>query len=296
MLRKQIMLRGFVTLIRPLNLIIMACMQAIILFSLGDKSFLFYNTNKTIALLLCTVFAAAAGYIINDYFDVKIDRINKPGKVIISDHVKRRDAIIMHWALNVLAVLLGFSVNIKVGVLVLLTTVLLYKYSEHFKKQYFIGNFVVALLSAFSVIMVWLYLPQLHVDKVIAYASFAFVISLIREIIKDIEDQKGDERFNCLTMAIVLGMRKTKRLTLIVIGLFSLILLYWAYSISAVGGYISTIGTGRIYFFYVFLFIIAPIIWFCIKLNMADTTKDFHQLSIFLKLLMLLGIGSMFFI
>lgn len=274
----------------------MACMQAIILYSLGNYSYLFYNTAKTISLLLCTVFAAAAGYIINDYFDVKIDRINKPDKVIIGDRIKRRDAIILHWAFNLMAVVFGIFVNIKVGAVVLLTTVLLYKYSEHFKKQYFIGNLVVAMLSALSVLLVWLYLPQLHFDKVVAYASFAFVISLTREIIKDIEDQKGDERFRCLTLAIVLGMRKTKRLILIVMGLFSLILLVWSYSISGIGGYISTIGTGRIYFFYVILFIIAPIIWFCIKLNKADTTRDFHRLSNFLKVLMLLGIGSMFFI
>ena len=180
-------------------------------------------------LVLSTVLIAAAGYIINDYFDMRADRINKPDKMSIGRKISRRTAIVLHWLFNIIGVLLGAYIALrmhvwKLGILNLIVSVTLWFYSTNFKRQLLTGNIVISLLSALVLIVVWLfefYAVNTNTDTIrdmitvfrsiiMPYFIFAFLISLVREMIKDIEDMEGDIKIFCRTFPIVYGVEKTR--------------------------------------------------------------------------------------
>ena len=238
---------------------------------------------KQFMLILATISIASAGYIINDYFDVKIDLINKPREVIIGKYIKRRWAMLIHQILNFTGIVIGFFLGIKVFLINILAVATLWFYSERFKKMAFIGNFLVAFLTAFSLIILGVYY-QKNVALVNIYALFAFSISLIREIIKDMEDIRGDARYGCRTLPIIWGIRQTKILLYIFIISFVIILLIMAYSLH------------NQYLIMLFSLGIFPFSWLVYKLYWADKRRDFTFLSKVCKLIMLFGIGSMIFV
>ncbi len=227
-----------------------------------------------------TIVIAAAGYIINDYYDVKIDLINKPERVVIGKEVNRRFALLFHSLLSLAGVGLGFILNWKIGAINFMSAFLLWWYSNDLKRQPFIGNFVVALLTGLSILLINVLFKVSH-PFVIVYSVFAFAITLLREVVKDIEDLKGDNTFGCRTLPIVLGIRKTKAILYIlllafVVTVFTISYRYLSMSVS-----------------YLLLFLIAPSVLLGIVLAKADTKNDFHILSQLCKIIMLLGIGSM---
>jgi 4-hydroxybenzoate polyprenyltransferase len=238
------------------------------------------NDLPLFVLATSTVLIAAAGYIINDYYDVKIDYINKPGRVVIGKSIPRRHAILFHVLLSGAGIALGLYLSWRIAALNALTVFLLWFYSNNLKRLPFIGNFVVALLTGMSILIVDLYY---HTGSalVIIYASFAFFMTLVREIIKDMEDLKGDHTFGCKTLPILLGLRRTKFVIYLILFLFTVtvVVLNQVYSLLPLQYYI------------IFLFI--PLLWLLYRLVRADTVKDFARLSAFCKVIMLLGILSM---
>lgn len=213
---------GFLRLIRVQNLLIVVLTQFLArLFLVGsglDSSGLSspgpeFSPASTLRLLidpalwllsLSTVCIAAAGYIINDYFDIKIDLVNKPQRVIIGRYLKRRLAMGVHQALNVLGCLIGLYLSKWVFLVDVLSVTLLWFYSAQFKRQPLVGNLVVSLLTALALVVLAVYYRQ-HTGMLLIYALFSFGISLIREIIKDMQDVRGDARFGCRTLPIVWG-------------------------------------------------------------------------------------------
>ena len=180
-------------------------------------------------LSLSSILIAAAGYIINDYFDLNIDRVNKPDKLVVEKIIKRRWTIIWHWILSGLGVLPGFYVSWKVGNPVvglanLGCVILLWFYSTIFKRKLLIGNIIISLLTAWVILVLYICEfsfadfrdPVYHAllsrlfKFAILYGGFAFIISLIREVVKDIEDLEGDMRYGCRTMPIVWGVNVAK--------------------------------------------------------------------------------------
>jgi 4-hydroxybenzoate polyprenyltransferase len=184
-------------------------------------------------LVFSTVIIAAAGNMINDYFDVKADRINKPQKLVISKYMKKRWAIVLHWGLNVLAVLISIYLSIKYASLLfvfihILSMNLLWFYSTYFKKKLFVGNFIIALLTALvPLLAVWFFktsnensLPfspfqsntwSTKLDYTFIYfiAFCAFFQNLAREISKDIQDISGDKVIAVYSLPMKFGIRKT---------------------------------------------------------------------------------------
>ena len=230
-----------------------------------------------------TVLIAAAGYIINDYYDIKIDLINKPERVVIGKSITRRYAILFHTVLTFLGVGIGLFLNWKIGAVNFLCGFLLWWYSNSLKRQPFVGNLTVALLTGLSIELVNVFY---HVNNqlVIIYSVFAFFMTLVREIIKDMEDLKGDNTFGCRTLPIIWGLRKTKVLIYFLLFLFiALVILLNRYFV----------GLSMVYFV-IFLFL--PLGWLLAKLTRADTIKDFYRLSLFCKVIMLFGILSMMFL
>ncbi len=233
-------------------------------------------------LSLFTVLIAAAGYIINDYYDVKIDAINKPSRLLIGRKIRRRRAMFAHLILSFIGVAGGFWLSLEVGLINLGAVLLLWGYSARLKKMLLIGNVVISLLAASMLLVVAVYADTLN-NITISYALFALIISLIREIIKDMEDVKGDASFDCRTLPIVAGLRNTKLVLYPLIALFQIFLLV----------VILHPRTALPLDIYMILLVLAPSIWLLFKLFWADRKKDFTYLSNLNKLIMLTGILSM---
>lgn len=239
--------------------------------------------TRLFLLTTSTILIAAAGYIINDYYDVKIDLINKPERVIIGKGITRRYALLFHTLLSVTGVAIGFLLNWKIGVTSFICTFLLWLYSNALKRLPFVGNLTVALLTGLSIFIVNLLYPPVMV-LVGIYSIFAFFITMVREIIKDLEDLRGDDTFGCKTLPIVWGIRRTKLFTYFLLALFALVVTFL---------HQRSIPLPINFFAWsLFLPMVALVGW----LVRADTQRDFYQLSQFCKVIMLAGILSMAFL
>jgi len=272
---------ALIRLTRFWNLVIIGLAQYFTALLLISRTTLY--DEKLLLLSISTVLLAAAGYIINDYYDVKIDLINKPDRVVIGKSIARRFAILFHTALSFLGIGLGFLINWKMGVINFLSAFLLWFYSNYLKRLPFVGNFTVALLTGLAIELVN-FLYDVNNQLVTIYALFAFFMTLIREIIKDMEDLKGDNSFGCKTLPIIWGIRKTKLLVYFLVTIFIL----------------AVVGLNRLYvglsmsYFLIFLFL--PMGLFLVRLKRADTIKDFNLLSQLCKVIIILGILTMIFV
>lgn len=202
-------------------------------------------------LVFSTVLIAAAGNIINDYFDVKIDRVNKPDQLIVDRFVKKRTAILVHTLLNFAAVLMALVIllvqhNFWPLLFHLITTFSLWMYSMVLKRKFLVGNLVIATLTAMVPMLVYLYHrglfvfapPSVHEGAfhIMGYfALFAFCTTLVREIQKDFADMKGDGLYGCKTVPLYLGIRKGR---MILFGILSVtivlfvVLFFWKAAMS----------------------------------------------------------------
>lgn len=264
-------------------------------------------------LVLSTVLIAAAGNIINDYFDQRTDRVNKPRDIIVGVHVKRRVAMVLHQVFNLTGLALAFFVAWEIGIWKLsiisfFAAGSLWFYCVQFKKEFIVGNVIIAVLAGLVPLLVGVYeIPLLikaygaEVVKayavnlpgkdpseyfkvmfyfIIGYSVFAFLLNLIREIQKDMADVKGDNRVNANTIPLVIGIRKTKwisaALTIIAIG--ALVLVQQKF----VSDIISLI--------YLMIAVVLPLmisLWFTQK---AVKRNQFIRAGNFLKVAMLGGI------
>lgn len=272
---------SFARLTRVWNLVIIALAQYLTAACLIDVSTVF--DPRLFILSVSTLMIAAGGYIINDYYDVKIDLINKPQRVVIGKSITRRYAILYHTLLSIGGVFLGLLLSWKIAAVNFASANILWWYSNNLKRQPFIGNFVVALLTGIAIWLVDSLYKTGHM-LIITYASFAFFITLIREIIKDMEDLKGDQTFGCQTLPIVWGMRRTKNAIYLILGIF-------LSTVLILNHYYNNLPIN-----YFLIFLVAPMLLFVVKLVMADTRKDFSWLSGFCKIILILGIFSMAFI
>lgn len=233
----------FIRLIRPVNLAIIVLTMYGVNFYIHSLTFkLIFNPFDFGLLVFSTVLIAAAGNIINDYFDIKADRINKPKRMIISKHIKRRWAILMHWALSIIAFFIAAYLSWKYHTfwfLIIHTTSIffLWLYSIRLKKIPLLGNMVISLLTVL-VIFLTLFLSKKATGDVIfneqitttldplfsipikwiilIFMGMAFFQNLLREIVKDIEDIPGDKAIHAKTLPMVIGIRAS----LIIVGFF----------------------------------------------------------------------------
>lgn len=302
---------AFFRLARWPNLLFIALTQVLFEYCIYRKLYAasFANAAETrqfIFLVLASVFIAAAGYIINDYFDLNIDQVNKPDKVVVNVIINRRWVIFWHMFLSLLG--LFFTVSAlpiaEYWHLVLInfaSIILLWFYSTNLKKQLLVGNLLISLLTAWTILVVFFSKYPLHIhslllvdrDEVrffrfaILYAAFAFIISLIREVIKDMEDMEGDRKYGCRTMPILWGVNASKVFVAVwIIVLIAMIFIVQFY-VLPFGWWHSAL--------YCAVFIIVPLLWIFRQLFKAQTPADFHKLSTMVKLVMLAGILSMFF-
>ncbi|MEH0155271.1 geranylgeranylglycerol-phosphate geranylgeranyltransferase [Limibacter armeniacum] len=273
----------FLKLIRAKNLLIVALTQYLArIFLIGPKEEWVAHLMDTRFMLLCfsTLLIAASGYIINDYYDVKIDTINKPNEVVIGRIMRRRVAMFTHTTFNFIGIAIGFYLSKTIGIINFFAAFWLWLYSNQLKREPFIGNISVAALTALSVLILSIYFETQNY-LIYIYGVFAFFISVIREIIKDMEDVRGDLEFGCKTLPIVWGFRKTKSLVFFLLGAFTTItIILLTYIESAwLHGY--------------FAVMILPLGWFSVLLYRADTKRKFSFLSNFCKWVMVSGVLAM---
>jgi 4-hydroxybenzoate polyprenyltransferase len=274
----KIFLKSIVKLTRVGNLVIIGLAQYFTAgFLIGSHT---WKDPRLFILSVSTVLIAAAGYIINDYYDVKIDYINKPDRVVIGKSITRRFAILFHVVLSGAGIVLGLYLSLKIGAINVFSVFMLWLYSNNLKRQPLVGNVVVALLTGISIWMIDVFYHS-HNTLVLIYALFAFFMTLVREIIKDMEDLKGDNTFGCKTLPIVYGIRRTK-------GVICCVLFVFSVTVFVLNHYYKALP---MHYFLLFLFL--PLAWLVYRLLVADTTKDYAWLSTFCKVIMLLGILSM---
>jgi len=301
-------------LIRWPNLLIVMMTQAMIMYLIIGRIYALSGIAPALgvlpflALAFTTVIIAAAGYIINDYFDMRADRINKPDAVVVGKFLPRRKAIKLHIILNSVAIIAGFILAFKVGSFRLglifpLMITLLWFYSERYKRTLLAGNLSVAAMTAMVVLVVWLFeFFALKSDPekfmavytmiglinriVFSYTLFAFLLTLIREMIKDAEDIEGDRSTGCRTLPVVYGIRSSKNLTAVMLLLTLILVVAGCYQL-----YNYALPLPSAYFgAMVFL----PLIYILFKVLRATTKADFHRISTLIKLTMLTGILGMF--
>ncbi len=307
--------KAFLRLIRWPNLIFIVVTQFLFYYciilpnyhaqSFGSAWFLSWRLLGW--LTFASVLIAAAGYIINDYFDLNIDQVNKPDSIIIQKYIKRRWAIFWHMSLSFAGVIITFIISWRIGNWVigpvnLATVFLLLFYSTTFKKKFLIGNIIISLLTSWVVFV--LYISELDLvmfaqhafyraaltkifKLTVLYGGFAFVISLVREVIKDMEDVKGDEAFGCRTMPIVWGIPASK--VFAGVWLIVLILAVAVLFVYAVlnGWWIAAV--------FALLLVAVPLMMILSRLYHALNSTQFHAISTLIKLVMLMGIVSMLF-
>lgn len=296
-------LKAILTLIRASNLLFICLTQIltyyfIIIPSLeASGSELNLVTPYFYAIAFSTFLIAAAGYIINDYFDIGTDAINKPEKVTIEKYFKRRTIIIWHIILNVIALLIASYValhifKLRLALVQVLCIFLLTVYSTTFKRKLILGNIIIAILTSLTIICVAVYEPNFklvafnepHVKLLWVYITFAFSITLIREIVKDIEDVKGDVTLNCKTIPLVWGIDNAKKILFVLISIIFILLI------------IAVIVFWKINLMMASFFIIAvfiPLVFILRLIVVANTSHEFNKISSYIKWVTLLGILSM---
>ncbi|MDG1477773.1 MAG: geranylgeranylglycerol-phosphate geranylgeranyltransferase [Vicingaceae bacterium] len=342
---------AFIKLIRLPNLLIIVLTQYAIRYGIISTIIFNFSGGQVIPgvglrmsdldfflLSLSTAMIAAAGYIINDYFDVKIDRVNRPNKIIIGKYFKRRVAMGAHIVINSIAILIGGYLAYKVGdwrlvFIQVFAAGALWYYSTVFKNKVIIGNVIVALLvAAMSPFIAGLYeliLQHTYSDDtvnillfrleeytpfedveyvlietlqiiwywVLGISLFAFVSTLIREIIKDIEDYEGDKKYGSNTLAVVYGKNKAKifaqALAVIMVGLIG----YFQYiqMQQNPGGNETELAQAQtkalITVMYLLFTVQIPLLYVIYKLKLAKLKTDYKALSTVMKFIMLTGIS-----
>lgn len=296
------MVHGILNLIRWKNLLMIALVQCLVKYAFFQPfgvSMSLTNLQFTI-LVLATLCIASAGNIINDIYDVETDFINRPDKLIIGKSISEKTAYNLFIILNVLGVGMGFYVSHAIGKselfsIFVIVSALLYVYASFLKQSFLIGNIIVSALVAFSIIIVGIFelIPVMTVTNqaiqltffknLLNYALFAFMLNLLREIAKDIEDFDGDLKTGMHTLPIVIGKKYASKV-LFVLSLIPLFIIIFYIN--------STLYKHPIAVGYFLLFIVAPLIYSSIKILSAKTKKDFHNISNLFKLVMCFGMLS----
>lgn len=257
-------------------------------------------------LILSTVLIAAGGYVINDYFDVKIDRINRPDDLVVTRHISRDGAMRLFQVLSGIGIISGLAVawwarSWTLGMTYIVIPGLLWFYSASYKRQLIVGNIVVAFVSALVPMLIAIvnadhlrhlygealtYTPivgQLYV-WLSGFALFAFLITLIREMVKDIEDINGDCEMECRTMPIVWGIKTTKIIATTLLITTIALIAYMAFMVLPFPYNWQSFSTR-----YVVFGLMIPIVCAVILLWASKTPLEYRRTQLIIKFVMFMG-------
>lgn len=265
-------------LIRPVNLMLIFLTQMLIYYTINP---IFFDYFQIYFCLFATISTAAAGYVINDFFDQKIDLINKAQKTIIGKSISANFAIKIYIFFAVLTLIFSVFLPLQIQIIQFFSWLALFLYSKFLKKMALIGNLLISVLTVFSVLLPSI-LTNFWNNQIILLAIFAFLLTFVRELLKDIEDIEGDKIGNCKTFPIIFGLVRSKNLLLLLLLLFifPLFALFFLFK-----------------FYFIHLFFIGFIIYlfyFAWQIRVAKQKKDFANLSLQAKIMMLFGLITLF--
>lgn len=258
-------------------------------------------------LILSVVCIAAGGYVINDYFDVKIDRINRPDDLIVTRFISRDAAMYLFYVLTAVGLVAGAAVSWWAHSWTLLFTYvvipgLLWFYSASYKRMFLIGNLVVAFASAIVPLLVAIanadYLRHLY-QEALAYspivgelyvwtggfAAFAFLLTWAREMVKDIEDIEGDREMECRTLPIVWGQKSAKIFVTSLLLVVTAIIVYMLLAVLPFPHEWKSLPTR-----YVVFGLIVPILCSIVLLWAANNRTELHRVQTIIKFTMFMGV------
>lgn len=301
---------AFFKLIRIQNLIFLAfiqfIMRQVILMPILQKYGFEISQDNTslILLIVATVFIAAGGYVINDYFDIRIDKINRPEKLIVTNEISKRIAMLLHQILTGIGIAAGlllayYASSFTLAFVFIVIPGLLWFYSASYKRQFLTGNLTVAFLAAMAVLVVAITevamlrreyanlifetpIPGQFYGWLGGFALFSFLTTWIREIIKDIQDEAGDREMECRTMPIKWGVKRTKTF------LYLLIAVTIAALYAANAMYIEFAGNMTLN--YITFGLVLPFLALAYLIYVAKLTKEFQQAATMAKFIMLIGV------
>lgn len=317
----------YLRLIRYKNLIFIALLQWLMYYAvvMPIQQTIFLAVNPAVwqpwclqgyqllMLIVATVLIAAGGYVINDYFDTRIDLLNRPDKLIVNRTIAKKTASLIHAITTGIGVVVGVALavilhNLTLGLIMVMTPGLLWFYSASYKRQFILGNVIVSLCAAFVPLTVAiasnamltsqfgdiLQDPQskLFIASIYAwicgFAIFAFLLTFIREIIKDMEDEYGDKEMECHTIPVVLGDNKAKIVVYSLIGLtLLLVALFYVKFISTFGFFGEATSTASLR--YLVIGVVVPLLFLVYFVLKAKSPDGYHTASICCKIVMILG-------
>ena len=308
---------AFFKLVRWPNLFITALTMCLVHHCIMGLS----STLAFTLLVISMVMIQAGGYVINDIFDMDIDAINKPERQIVGKIFTERQARLFYITLTIIGLGCGLAASliangknfITIFASLVLLACFLYSYSSRYKKTLIVGNLIVSLSVAFAVFLPWLFQvlsmlgdeamllenqEWMHVTFriVLIYTAFAFLMTLIREIVKDMEDMKGDGRSHCRTIPIVWGMNAAQIIVVALSFITCVGISIIEGNLNKDFGFVITsymlITSGVL----LFGFVMIGNTYSLISDRSPKTEKQFHFQSIVLKISMLIGVLSIFFI
>lgn len=298
---------NFLKLIRWNNLLMIALVQYLIKYALLLPFEESHGVSTALGsihfalLVLATVLIAAAGYIINDIYDIETDTVNKPNKVVVNNGISEKSAFNLFMVLNIIGVGIGFYLANYVGksalfVVFFTSSALLYLYASSLKQILLVGNVVVSLVVALAPIVVGFFelFPSMTLQNrgvqitffkiILDYAIFAFMINLVRELVKDIEDIDGDYKAGIRTLPMVLGRERTNKIVFIVSFVPTAFVIYYV---------ITYLFRQPLVVLYFLALVVGPLIYVSIKLFNASLKSHYQHISMVLKLVLLAGMLSL---
>lgn len=228
-------------------------------------------------IVLASSLTIASGYIINNFYDSKKDLINRPNKSKLDRLVSQKTKLQVYFTLNFIVFFIAFFVSWRAVLFFSVYIFLIWFYSHKIKKQPFIGNLMASFLAVLPFFAILLYYKNFY-EVIFAHATFLFIIILIREMIKDLENLKGDLANGYSTIPIVYGESVSKKI-IIILAISTLIPVYFLVNLYDVG-YMDI-------YFYICLMLL---ILFGVKLSKSKTKEEYNQLHNLLKIIIVAGV------
>ena len=293
----------YLKLVRFHNLVAMALIQYLLRYSILIPTYGKANVLRDLdffLLVLSLILIAAGGYIINAYFDIQVDTENQKDEVLVGRSIKRRVALMLHILFTLIGVLLGFYIAYRIeyialGAIMVISAYTLWEYSLRYKRRFFIGNFIIAKLSSIFVLSIAAFeiLPKYNLAEsrhplilLCIYTIFAFICSMMHEVIKDLRGVEGDAKFKIRTLPTIWGIEKTKEF----VKWLSVITAFMVISVATYEfkTHIAALG-------YALVFLILPLFLLNIWIYKAKKTVDYERISKLNKFIIFAGIMSLCF-
>ncbi len=269
--------KGLIKITKPVNILFAMMMQFFVYLCIVPEDLHDFVRSGMMSVSMALVMAA--GYLINAYYDIKIDMVNRPHRVVVGKYLSRRKVMLFHVLFSVAGIVLGFLADFWIGMLDVGLVFLLWLYSNQLKRIALVGNMLLAFLSTCILWSVGVFIHSLP-PQVLVYSVFAFFLETNRHLLKDIVDYKGDETYGVKTLPVIVGTYATKQVIYLLAGLGIVISLIWAVILQ------------NIMLLVAFMVLSVMVLVLMVRLYFADRRTHFRFLANACKVILVLGIAT----